>query len=396
MKFSLYIHIPFCASICNYCDFYSEPVRDDDFTNKYIDALAREFEHYVTTCKLLDKSDIHTIYIGGGTPTVLPVYLWEKLYNVLLSKIDLSNVEEFSIECNPESFTKDHADFFAKIGVSRLTFGVQSLNDDELKLCNRPHNAKTALDVLNNIELLKPFNSIGVDIIYGLPNQTIESLDNTLTKILSIPHIKHLSAYELTIAVGTPFGEMYEKDHNNNNKNIKWADHDLGADMYHHINKVCNAHGFGQYEISNYARGEDHKSKHNIAYWSHTPYIGLGAGAHSHMRVRRFSNVGDVDEYTHTLLKGKVLPIDFEEVLTSNQLASEIIFLGARNINGIDEEEYMLKTRMRFDTPQRLKKLKIIERHGLIKHENKKWIPTSEGMLFADHIAAEIIDDLID
>lgn len=392
MKTSVYIHIPFCASICGYCDFYSVAKRKDDFMKDYVSALAEEFDYDVRS-GMLDPANVYTIYIGGGTPTVLPVYLWDKLHRVLLSKIDLSSVEEFSVECNPESFTNDHAKFFEKIGVTRLTFGVQSLNDDELKICNRPHNAKTALDVLNNTELLKPFDSIGVDIIYGLPNQTVESLDNTLQKIMAIPRVKHLSAYELTIADDSPFGEIYNDRYN---KSVKWADHELLTDMFYQINSVCYANGWGQYEVSNYAREEKYQSLHNKAYWERKPYIGIGAGAHSQIGVKRFAIARDVDAYVKGLVKEGRLPLEIDEELSQQEIARELIMLGLRYVVGIDEDEYLAKTGMEFATKKRVKKLKEFMKKELIKREEKKWIPTSLGMLFADHIACEIIDDLVD
>jgi oxygen-independent coproporphyrinogen III oxidase len=330
-----------------------------------------------------DVKSIDTIYIGGGTPSILGIDMWDRLDGELFSRIDKTVIKEWSIECNPESFSIDKAKAYSKSGVTRLTFGVQSLNDRELSVCGRIHNSARALEVLRDERLASMFNSIGVDIIYGLPGQNIDSLDATLSSLLSIPHIKHISAYELTIAMNTPFGKQH--------KTLPRPDEDTIAEMYELIGKRCAERGMRQYEVSNYAL-DGHESIHNKAYWSRKPYIGLGASAHSYIHPKRRGNIEDADQYI-SLLSSNNRPIEFEEVLTDRELAEETAFLGLRNVDGIDKREFEACIGRRLcdigsEAGARL--LEYVEA-GLLIDSGERLIPTSKGMLFADMMALGII-----
>jgi oxygen-independent coproporphyrinogen-3 oxidase len=404
---SLYIHIPFCAKRCRYCDFYSLPaggdysrIRIDDSVNdyqrinnrydtnnvavinQYIDAVIKEWDIY-ESAGMLDRRGIDTIYIGGGTPSILDVDTWERLDKKMFSRIDRTGIKEWSIECNPESFNMDKARAYSKSGVTRLTFGIQSLNDRELSLCGRAHNSARALDVLRDGRLAAMFDSTGVDIIYGLPGQTIDTLNATLSPLLSIRHIKHLSAYELTIAEETPFGR--------HGKILPRPDEDTIADMYRLIGNRCAERGMGRYEVSNYAI-DGYESVHNKAYWSHKPYTGLGASAHSYIHPRRRGNVCDVNQYISLLSSGRK-PVDFEEVLTNKELAEEMVFLGLRNTGGIDKREFEARTGRRLCDAGSEKEARLREyvETGLLIDSGEALIPTSKGMLFADMMALGII-----
>ena len=393
---SLYIHIPFCISKCRYCDFYSVPLSDNSpLVNQYIDALSKELEFYKYS-GILDDKFIDTIYIGGGTPSLLNVDSWERLDKLLFSAFNKPQLKEWSVECNPESFTIEKARAYADSGVTRLTFGVQSLNDAELSICGRAHGAERALEVLKYDCLNDMFDSIGVDIIYGLPGQTVNTLDYTLSSILSIPSVKHISAYELTIAKNTPFGR--------HKKILPLPSEELSAAMYELIGKRCAERGMRQYEVSNYAL-PGFESIHNKAYWSHKPYIGLGASAHSYIHPKRWSNVADVNHYilsmssiSYGMLKisdvSKIPPntgaVEFEETLSPSELSREIIFLGLRNADGIDEEDFFAKTGTELRADGRGELLQKYADSGLLERAGKKYIPTSRGMLFADMMAREL------
>jgi oxygen-independent coproporphyrinogen-3 oxidase len=372
---SLYIHIPFCAEKCGYCDFYSLPVGRGDFRdtpvgviiNRYISAVAKEWamrEDAVAS----GGHGIDTIYIGGGTPSLLGVDLWERLDRELFSGIDRAGIKEWSIECNPESFSMDKAKVYSKSGVTRLTFGVQSLNDRELSLCGRVHDSARALEVISDKRLAAMFGSIGVDIIYGLPGQTLDTLNDTLSSVLSIPHVSHLSAYELTVAKDTPFGRRQ--------KTLPLPDEDAVAEMYRLIGNRCAERGMAQYEVSNYALA-GHESAHNKAYWTRKPYIGLGASAHSYIHPKRWGNVRDVEEYM-SLLSSNDRPIEFEEVLTDEESMEEKVFLGLRNIEGVDKREFE-------DT------LREYVNAGYLIDSGERLIPTPKGMLFADMMATRVL-----
>jgi len=330
----------------------------------------------------LDRNGIDTIYIGGGTPSLLGIDTWERLDDELFSRIDKTKIKEWSIECNPESFGIDKAKAYSKSGVTRLTFGVQSLNDRELSVCGRIHNSDRAIKVLRDERLSTMFNSIGVDVIYGLPGQTVDTLNDTLSSILSIPSIKHLSAYELTIADDTPFGR--------HGKILPRPDEDAVSDMYGLIGKRCAERGMRQYEVSNYAI-DGHESAHNKAYWSHKPYIGLGASAHSYIHPKRWGNVCDANQYI-SMLSSNQRPIEFEEALTDRELAEEMLFLGFRNADGVDKREFETRAGHRLCDigSEGEARLREYVDTGLLIDSEERLIPTSKGMLFADMTARGI------
>jgi len=376
---SLYIHIPFCLRKCRYCDFYSVPVADISLVNQYIDALCLEWGLY-NDSGILEGMAVNTIYIGGGTPSILNVDMWSRLDEKLSSMIDKSKIREWSVECNPESVTVEKARMYAEIGVTRLTFGIQSLNNAELSVCGRAHSTERALEVLGNDCLIDMFKSTGVDIIYALPGQTLNTLDKTLSYILSIPSIKHVSAYELTISDGTPFGR--------HKKILPLPSQDLSAEMYGLINKRCAERGMVQYEVSNYALS-GHESIHNKAYWTHKPYIGLGASAHSYIHPKRWSSISDMNQYISSISSNN-RAVDFEETLATDELSREIIFLGLRNAEGIDEDDFFVRTGTPFFTDGRKELLRKYANLGLIKKSGSRWVPSSKGMLFADMMAREL------
>ncbi|MDR2727973.1 MAG: radical SAM family heme chaperone HemW [Chitinispirillales bacterium] len=376
---SVYVHIPFCIKKCNYCDFYSVPF-SDSLALSYIEALGKEWEMYLHG-SVLNSQPVHTVYIGGGTPSLLTVDMWKKLDEALFSKFDKSEIKEWSVECNPESFTIEKADVYADSGVTRLTFGVQSLNSKELSICGRAHSADRAFEVINYKVLNEKFHSVGIDIIYSLPEQTLETLDSTLSTVLSVPAVKHLSAYELTVADYTPFGRNRQK--------LSIPTEELSVEMYELINKRCSVAGMRQYEVSNYALS-GHESIHNKAYWSHKPYIGLGASAHSYIHPKRWSNVSDAESYISKISAGK-RAVDFEETLGPREIASEIVFLGLRSVDGVDEEEFTSRTGLELCDDGREKILMKYVDLGLLEKRNNLWIPTSKGMLFADMMARELM-----
>ncbi|MDR2577211.1 MAG: radical SAM family heme chaperone HemW [Chitinispirillales bacterium] len=380
---SLYIHIPFCLQKCRYCDFYSVPGGDPLVISRYIDAIGREWGIYEDS-GVLGNAAINTVYVGGGTPSALDLDMWGRLEEALFSRINKSTIREWSVECNPESFTIEKGRMYAKSGATRLTFGVQSLNARELSVCGRAHSAEKAIEALGDERLDGLFDSIGADIIYALPGQTADTLDNTLSAILSIPRVKHLSAYELTVADGTPFGR--------HKKMLPLPSEESAAEMYELIGNRCTERGMGQYEVSNYALA-GFESIHNRAYWSHKPYIGLGASAHSYIHPKRWSNAAGIERYISAVSTGTLInnAVDFEETLTPLELSREIIFLGLRGIDGIDEDDFAARTGISFCPEGRKEILRGYVGSGLLKNSDKKWTPTPRGMLFADMMARELM-----
>ncbi len=375
---SLYIHFPYCKRKCRYCDFYSVPYKSNCI-DSFITALKKERKLLYNKYQL-HNSTISTLYIGGGTPSLLSVEQWDRLYLEVLEELKRSSKCEFSLECNPESFSKKKANAWLKRGVNRITIGVQSLNDRELRILGRHHDRESVLYLLNN-SILKEFNSIGVDIMYGLPEQTLESLKDTLELILPLKHITHLSIYELTISDKTPFGQ--------HKKLLPLPLEDEMLDMTNLILSFTKKYHFKRYEVSNYAR-EDYKSLHNWAYWNHLPYLGLGPSAHSYIHPIRFSNFSDIDKYLNLLSKNE-LPCNYLEEVDTNAFENEIILLGLRTCCGINESHFFDSTGKPFNTPVRDIILKELLELKLMEYNPPFWKLSEKGLNYTDAIVRKLI-----
>ena len=312
---SLYIHVPFCARKCNYCDFYSVPF-NESLIDSYVSALLVEWK-LIKDAYSLHDIPIQTLYFGGGTPSILPLRQWKRIIEHLIRPLHFAPDYEWSDECNPDSFTSEIASLWLDSGVTRISIGVQSLNDEELRSLGRVHNARQALACLEN-PLLSKFKSTGVDLMYGIPRQTLDSLEASLMTILALPATRHLSAYELTISSPTDFGRRRGM--------LPLPSEDAVIAMTEMISQKTFERGFEQYEISNFSL-PGHECRHNEAYWQHAPYVGLGPAAHSYLPPRRFSNVSSLDAYT-TKLREQELPTGFSEALDAAALSRELVFLG--------------------------------------------------------------------
>jgi oxygen-independent coproporphyrinogen III oxidase len=375
---SLYIHIPFCVSKCRYCDFYSVTY-NESLSDAFIDALLVEWELAKTNYSL-ENASIATLYFGGGTPSMLSLKQWEKIIKNFVQKLPLLDGYEWSIECNPDSFSAETARLWLDSGVTRLTFGVQSLIDGELTTLGRRHSSRRALEVLCE-PVVGRFASIGVDLMYGLPWQTLTSLDASLTRLLSITTIKHLSAYELSVAANTPFGRHAEL--------LRLPEDDEIAKMSELVKQKATASGLTHYEISNYALS-GHQCAHNKAYWRHKPYLGLGPAAHSYLPTRRFSNVKNVGEYI-ARISARTLASDFTETLDVAAVAREMVLLGLRTAEGISEDVFRSMTGLDFASMSRISLLDKFVHQGMLIHTSSYWRPTDKGMLFADAMARDLI-----
>ncbi|MFU8793546.1 MAG: radical SAM family heme chaperone HemW [Acholeplasmataceae bacterium] len=306
----LYVHIPFCAHICHYCDFVKRVPKDDDMIDHYLDRLLEEIQLYHA-----HMSSIQTIYIGGGTPSMLSVGQLEKLFEGLK---DISPIE-YTIEVNPESYHPDKGILFKKYGVNRVSLGVQTFNQTILKTLNRKH---TNDDVYNAINHLKSIgiSNISVDLIYGLPKQTMDDLDFDLKEInrLDIPHV---SCYSLILEEKTVFYHQYLKG------NFKPISEDLEAMMYQKVMEDLKQFGYQHYEISNFAK-HNLVSNHNLIYWNNTDYIGVGLGAHGYLEGFRTHNHRHLPAYEKAFTEHRFL------VSTDEKMRDELIF-GLRKLEGV-------------------------------------------------------------
>ncbi|ALG49639.1 oxygen-independent coproporphyrinogen III oxidase [Clostridium perfringens] len=324
-KISLYIHIPFCAQKCLYCDFPSF-ARKDHLRKAYIEALNKEI---ISLREKHNNLEINTIFIGGGTPSVLEADELECLLKEV-AKLNMAKDIEYSMECNPGNLTEEKLEVMKKYGVNRISMGLQAKQDNLLKGLGRIHNYKTFKE---NFLLAKKvgFNNINVDLMFGLPNQRLNEWEETLREIISLEPA-HISAYSLIIEEGTAFYNLYEND------KLKLPTEEEERKMYHLAKKILEENGFNQYEISNYAK-EGKECRHNLAYWNMDNWIGVGSAAASYINGKRIKNISSVEEYINSINeKGEAV----EEIINNskNDNMEEFMFMGLRKINGIDENEF--------------------------------------------------------
>ncbi len=375
---SLYVHVPFCARKCHYCDFYSVPFSEST-ADDYADALLIEWELLRKKYDLAAAA-VETLYFGGGTPSILSLKHWKKIVGKLVRSLRLAPEAEWSIECNPDSFSPDTALFWLDSGVTRLSLGVQSFNDNELRLLGRVHDARQARELIEH-PVLSRFKSVGVDLMYGIPSQTPESLEYSLGKVLDNKTIRHLSAYELTVSEQSEFGRRRPQ--------LALPADEAVAAMTELIMVKTAGAGFDHYEISNFSL-PGHACRHNEIYWIHKPYIGLGPAAHSYQPPQRFSNVDSIAGYLGRLRRGE-LPTGFSETLDVASVAREMVFLGLRTKRGICETDFRLVTGEDFAAARRSSVLAGFVGRGMMEHTPPYWRLTDTGMLFADAIARDLL-----
>ena len=309
----LYIHLPFCKRKCKYCAFCSGTFSQET-QSQYIDRVISLIKHY--TC----NKHVETIYIGGGTPSALALPLWERLLSSISGVVDVSALQEFTVECNPESTEEKLLAMLKAGGVNRLSFGIQSLCDSELLTIGRLHSAQTARHALRLASQMG-FKNISADLIYGLPGQTVESFVYSLKSLLC-ENINHLSCYNLQIEENTP---LFEE-----RNDFSLPDEDAQLEMYEQLCTLTKQAGFVHYEISNFCK-DDCEAVHNSGYWSGKDYIGIGAAAHSKIGNKRYSFTSDVLAFIE---KSNCL-FDEQIDLTHQDIRQENIMLGLRTYRGV-------------------------------------------------------------
>ena len=317
----IYIHIPFCATRCSYCDFYSTLLLSE-VGERYVDALLAEAR--------LRRGELHgavvkTLYLGGGTPSQLPLALLSRLIRGLREVIDLGAVTEFTVEANPDDVTREWCETVKSLGVNRVSMGVQSFEDEILKLIGRRHTARQVGDAMVSLREAG-INNVSIDLIYGLPGQTVSSWAATVDQAVALGPW-HISAYGLTYEEGTRLWHQRERGE------VTEVPEEQCLEMYRLMTERLQRAGFEHYEISNFALPGWY-SKHNSSYWNDTPYLGLGAAAHSYDGQVRRSNPCDLRTYTDRLLAGET--VCEEERLTPGERYDERVMLGLRTSRGVD------------------------------------------------------------
>lgn len=334
---SIYIHIPFCNNICSYCDF-AKVFYNEKYVLKYLESLEFEINNNYK------NEIIDTLYIGGGTPSSLSIKELNRLFNIL-KKIKLSDNYEFTIECNIDSLTKEKIDLFKSNKVNRLSIGIETFNKKYLSFLNRK---EFNLDILEYAK--KKFNNINIDLIYAIPNETIEELNKDIDEFLKL-NINHISLYSLIIE---PHTKLYID-------NVKNIDEDLDYEMYKLIDKRLKENGYIHYEISNYSK-KGYESKHNLTYWDNKKYYGFGLGASGYIDNIRYTNTRNLDKYINHDYDRDITILD-----KNIEMENEMI-LGLRKLKGVNLKEF--KEKFNIDIKEKFNIDKLIKEEKLIIKDN--------------------------
>ncbi len=320
----LYVHIPFCGKKCPYCDFFSVIGRPVPFED-YFEALLKEVRLYSEKYPLRFK----TIYFGGGTPSSVPPKVYARFLKKLSKIADLSEVEEITMEVNPESYSLEDFKLLREVGFNRISVGVQSFLEKNLRLLGRTHSVRHSLRTLENLSKAG-FENISVDLIWGIPGQTEKDLKEEFKVLENLPAV-HLSAYLLTLYEGTPFYRLFEEG------KLKLPSEERVERLYHLLLEETKRLGFERYEISNFAKEERFRSKHNLLYWKSRPWLGVGASAWSFDGKRRWSNLKNLRLYVELLKEGKPPTADVMD-LSEEELLKEKLIMGLRTTEGVPKE----------------------------------------------------------
>lgn len=359
----LYVHVPFCRTKCPYCDFAS--VTSLEVVAAWMEALRRES---VQAGEGFGPFD--TLYLGGGTPSLLDEGTLSILMEHLFARYTFAEGAEITIEVNPDDVTPERARHYRSLGINRVSVGVQSFDEEELRFLQRRHSAlqsRRALGWLRDAG----FANVGIDLMYSLPGQTTDDWEASIRAALSF-HPEHISTYSLTVEEETPFGRLRAKG------KLPAVDEEIERAFFLLAHHVLQSFGCFHYEISNYARGAENMSRHNRKYWHHVPTLGLGPAAHSYWDGVRRWNVRDVKTYVERLQRGES-PVEESERLTDEQMELERVYLGFRTVEGVPLERLMRRPRGRIV-------LEELRRSGLVVEKEGHVIATLDGWLVADSL----------
>ena len=371
----IYVHIPFCRSKCQYCDFYSVTTKEHRLLENYRKAIC---EHIREAGAQAPDYLVDTIYFGGGTPSFFGPDGLAAILTAIRKNFDVSPSAEITFEANPDSVSRRLLRRLRSEGFNRVSLGIQCDNDEILKQIGRPHDYQQAVEAYKLIRR-KGFRNISVDLMYGLPGQSLTDWQDTLEHVLELKP-EHISCYGLKVEEGTP---LYEIQYEAN-----LADDDTQADMYLNAIEILKDHGYRQYEISNFCR-KGHVSRHNLKYWSGEEYLGFGPDAASDFGGRRFTAVRDVHAYIDGILNGGMVLREVQEV-PPRERAGEYLMMRLRTSMGIIPEEYERKFLLPFDPLEealenfRLRKLAARSYDG-------RWHLTPEGFLLSNSIISDLL-----
>ncbi|MCY7008741.1 radical SAM family heme chaperone HemW [Fusobacterium simiae] len=362
--YNTYIHIPFCERKCNYCDFTSLKGTDSQI-EKYVNYLLKEIDIYSRKYDLSEKQD--TIYFGGGTPSLLPIDNLKKI----LSKFYYDKDTEITIEVNPKTVDINKLKEYRKLGINRLSIGIQTFDDDNLKFLGRIHNSQEAIEVYN-MARKSGFENISLDIMFSLPNQTLTMLQNDLEKLVNL-NPNHISIYSLIWEEGTKFFRDLKSG------KLKETDNDLEASMYEYIIEFLKSKGYIHYEISNFSK-QGFESRHNSIYWENKNYLGVGLSAAGYLANVRYKNFFHLKDYYESLNRN-ILPIDEKEILTEEDIEQYRYLVGFRLLNKIivPNKKY-------------LEKCVSLHKEGYLIERENGYILSHKGLMLFNDFISNFID----
>jgi oxygen-independent coproporphyrinogen-3 oxidase len=377
----IYIHIPFCERKCIYCDFYS--VENLNLIDRFTESLLKEIEIFSIETDFFNDSIFDTIYFGGGTPSLLEPAQIEKILNKLSQSFKISSNPEITLETNPGTVDKRKLLEFKNLGVNRISFGVQSFFDDDLKFLGRIHTGEDAFKCVND-SFEVGFENVSIDLIFGLPGQTVEKWLENLKFAVSL-NVPHISAYNLIVERGTPLHELFSLG------KVEIPEDEIQAQLYERTIDFLENAGYVHYEVSNYAF-EGFECRHNLKYWQYENYIGFGPSAHSFWINKRWWNFANLNKYINALDLGKI-PVANFEILDEEKMIEEFIYLGLRS-KGINVARFKGKFGFEFVDGDIKDEIEELERAGYITIEDDFIKLTPKGFLLCDEIVLRLISKI--
>lgn len=372
---SIYIHWPFCLSLCPYCDFNSHVASSINY-QQWSDAYLKELEYFLP---VIQNKKITSIFFGGGTPSLMSPSIIYEIINFLSKNAKLDK-PEITLEANPTSSESDKFKEFKHAGINRLSLGIQSLNDKALKILGRKHNSAEAIAAINMARNV--FTNYSFDLIYSIPDQTLESWKRELDSALKLAG-NHLSLYQLTIEKGTPFYKLHKDG------KLILPENDLSADMYELTGNIMEESGYLRYEISNYAK-PGFECIHNLAYWNYQNYLGIGPGAHSRVDGNAIMMVHNPQKWLQSVSTNSH-GIQKQIKLSSLEKTTEMVMMGLRINDGIKESEIYNKTRKNFEEIFNLSYLDTLIKNNFIEKNADSIKLTSKGLSLHSYIVPRLM-----
>ena len=384
-EMELYIHVPFCIKKCAYCDFLSAPAGEEE-RQRYVETMIKEIQGYR---KKYQEYCVTTIFVGGGTPSVLSGEQIKEVFNALRASFVIDTQAEITIEVNPGTVTEEKVEAWMQAGVNRISIGLQSVNDEELQMLGRMHTYK---DFLNTYHLLrdKGFNNLNIDLISAIPGQTLESWKKTLSTVAELEP-EHISAYSLIVEEGTPFYSIYGEggaDGNLESMVQPLPDEETERFIYEETETILQKYGYDRYEISNYAK-PGYACRHNEGYWRRVNYLGVGLGASSLIENQRFQNFSTYDAYMDAIQNQKLFHEEVESLSVTDEM-EEFMFLGLRMMSGISREVFQKKFGKKIETVYE-KQIQQLKKDGLIEFVENRIRLTKRGIDISNYVFEQFL-----